>query len=75
MYLDPSGADSRQLMPRDATGNVVRFGGGDIAGRRMDVFPVAVGSISKPFEMDEVPVATFSFAITSEPAEDVLVPA
>lgn len=75
MYIDPSGADSRQLMPKDASGFVVRFGGGDVPGRKMSVFPVTVGSISTPYEIDEVPVATFSFAITAEPAEDVTVPA
>jgi len=75
MYADPSGSDARTLMPRDETGFVVRLGGGDVAGRKMDVFPVTVGALSKPFEMDGTPVVTFQFAITSEPAEDVTIPA
>jgi hypothetical protein len=74
-YADPSGVDARSVMSRDEEGFVVRFGGGDIPGRKMDVFPVTVGSVSKPFEMDEVPVVQFAFAITDEPAEDVTVPA
>lgn len=75
MYADPSGNDARTLMPRGTEGNVVRFGGGDIPGRKMDVFPVEVGAVSKPFEMDAIPVCQFQFAITDEPAEDVTVPA
>ncbi|MEV4093786.1 hypothetical protein [Streptosporangium saharense] len=75
MYADPSGSDARTLMSRGEEGNIVRFGGGDVPGRKMDVFPVEVGSVSKPFEMDAVPVCTFQFAITAEPAEDVAVPA
>ncbi|GIH91936.1 hypothetical protein ACFFMN_33980 [Planobispora siamensis] len=75
MYADPSGNDARTVMPRDEDGNIVRMGGGDIPGRKMDVFPVTVGSISKPFEMDAVPVCVFQFAITDEPAEDITIPA
>ncbi|MEU1736459.1 hypothetical protein [Streptosporangium sp. NPDC020145] len=75
MYADPSGDDARTLMSRGTEGNVVRFGGGDVPGRKMDVFPVEVGAVSKPFEMDAVPVCQFQFAITAEPAEDVTVPA
>jgi len=78
MYGDTAGTDARSLMPRDTTGNVVRLEGGDVSGRKMDVFPVKVQSISKE-NLDaggEAAVGLkFSFAITSEPAENVTIPA
>ncbi|MDF5755823.1 hypothetical protein [Spongiactinospora sp. TRM90649] len=75
MYLDPSGSDARTLMPQDTIGNIIRMDAGDIAGRKMDVFPIQVGSVSKPFEEDGAVTAVFSFAITDEPASNVTIPA
>jgi hypothetical protein len=75
VYLDPSGSDVRTLLPRDATGCILRMDSGDIPGRKMDVFPIQVGSVGKPFEMDAAVVAEIQFAITDEPAENVTIPA
>ncbi|MEV0149109.1 MULTISPECIES: hypothetical protein [unclassified Nonomuraea] len=75
IYLDPSGNDARTLMPRDTTGCMVRMDAGDVPGRKCDVFPIAVGSVGKPFEDDEAVKAVFSFAITDEPGENVIIPA
>lgn len=76
MYASEDGIDSRSLMPRDEDGFVVWMDGGDVAGRLMDVFPVTVSSVSKPRSVgDEVARVVHSFAITSEPAEDITIPA
>ncbi|MEV4059728.1 hypothetical protein [Nonomuraea dietziae] len=75
IYLDPSGNDARTLMPRDATGAIVRMDAGDVPGRKCDVFPIQVGSVGKPFEEDSAVQAVFSFAILEEPGENVIIPA
>lgn len=78
MYLDAAGADSRTLMPRGTAGFVVRLEGGDVSGRKMDVFPVKVQSVSKAnlnAGGDAAAGIMYSYAITSEPAENVTIPA
>ncbi|MEV8636513.1 hypothetical protein AB0395_33185 [Streptosporangium sp. NPDC051023] len=76
MYASKNGVDARSLMPRDTSGTVVWMDGGDVPGQPMDVFPVTVSSVGKPRSVgDEVARITFSYAITSAPAENVTIPA
>lgn len=76
LYQDIGGQDARQLMPRGTNGFIVWMDGGDVAGKPMDVFPVRVGSVGKNRSVDDDPATlTISFNITSEPAEDVPIPA
>jgi len=77
LYADPTGEDVRELMPRDAEGFIVRMLGGDAPGRKMDVFPVRVTTVSKLANVGESEAARIQiqFAITREPAEDVEIPA
>ncbi|MGH3679086.1 MAG: hypothetical protein ACRDT2_01985 [Natronosporangium sp.] len=76
LYADVTGADARTLMPRGTNGFVLWMDGGDIAGRKMDVFPVRVTSVGKPRTTDdEAATVTIQYAITSEPAENVAIPA
>lgn len=75
-YADASGADARVLFPRDQTGFILRMDGGDVAGRKMDVFPVRVSSVPKEMGTgDDAATLEVMFAITSEPAENVIIPA
>lgn len=75
-YADPSGADARTLFPRDTEGFILRMDGGDVPGRKMDVFPVRVSSVPKEMGTgDGAATLTVMFAITSEPAENVTIPA
>jgi hypothetical protein len=75
-YADPSGADARALMPRNTNGFIVIMDGGDVAGRKMDVFPVRVASVGKvrSVEGSEAATVVIKFAVTSQPAEDVVIP-
>lgn len=76
MYASKNSIDSRSLMPRDSVGFMVWLDGGDVAGQLMDVFPVTVSSVGKPRSVgDEVARINFSYAITSAPAENVVIPA
>lgn len=76
LYADPSGADVRTLLPRDTTGYVIRMDGGDIAGRKMSVFPVKVASQNKLMGVDEeAGRIEIAFTITRIPAEDLTIPA
>lgn len=75
-YADPSGSDARGLFPRDATGFILRMDGGDVPGRKMDVFPIRVSSVPKDMGTgDDAATLQVMFAITSEPAENVTIPA
>lgn len=75
-YEDKVGDDVRALLPRDTAGYVVRMGGGDVTLSLMDIFPVTVSSLSKNEGTDdEAARLTVEFAITSEPVEDVPIPA
>lgn len=77
MYASANGVDARALMPRDAVGHIVWMDGGDVASNKCDVFPVTVTSVSKQREVEgqDADTLVFAFAITSEPSEDVTVPA
>jgi hypothetical protein len=74
---DLTGSDARSLMPRDTNGYIMIFDGGDVAGRKMRVFPVRVASVGMPIsaEGSEPATVVIQYAITSEPAENVTVPA
>lgn len=76
-YADPSGVDARALMSRGTEGYVVRMMGGDVAGRKMDIFPVRVKTVTKLANVGENEAARIQvqFSITREPAEDVTIPA
>lgn len=77
LYMDKEGVDARSIMPRDATGFIVILDGGDIAANKMDIYPVTVTSHSKNREVqgDNADTLVISYAITSEPYENVAVPA
>lgn len=72
-----TGTDARQLMPRDAAGFIVILHGGDVAGQKMDIWPVTVGSVSKQISVggDAADMLVFSFSPTNVPASDVTIPA
>lgn len=72
-YEDRLQVDLRSLMPRDAAGFVVIADGG-LASAVGDVFPVKVASVAKMRSMDNAAQLKFSFAILSEPSENVVLP-
>lgn len=78
IYLDEDSVDVRTVLPRDTVGFIVQFPEGDDEGvsgtKTMDVFPVTVSSATKETTTTDVGQVMISFAITSEPAENVLVP-
>lgn len=76
-YAAADGSDARALMPRGTEGYVVRMMGGDVAGRKMDIYPVRVKTMSKLANVGENEAARImvQFSITREPAEDVTIPA
>lgn len=67
--------DVRSLLTRETTGFVVWMDEGDVAGQTMDVYPVQVTSQAKVREMDQAAQIMAQFSITSEPAENVTIPA
>lgn len=76
MYADIGGEDVRTLMPRGTNGYIIIMWGGDVTGRPADVFPVRVASLGKSATTEEeAATVRVRFSITSEPAEDVEIPA
>lgn len=76
MYRDLGGTDAIGLMPVDTNGFVVWLDGGDVGGRKMDIFPVRVASHSKArsTEGKEAAQVEITYAITDQPAENVTIP-
>jgi hypothetical protein len=75
LYSSSNSIDVRSLLPRGTVGFIIMLDESDTAGRRMDVYPVTVGSQAKLRDLGEVAQIQISFAITSSPAENVTIPA
>lgn len=65
LLMDEEGDDGRDLMPADEAGHVVWFYGGDVAGRKMNVFKVTVASQSEQpsYDGSDADTMMFSYAI------------
>lgn len=76
-YASRDTADVRDLLDDGDTGFIVHLHGGDVAGQKMDVWPVAVRSVSAPIDYSASGSAMVNvlFSNTSEPAKNVLIPA
>lgn len=74
MYQSLTTSDARSLLPRGTTGFMLILWGGDVTGRKMDVFPVTVSSVAKNLDDSKASDMVIGFAITSQPAEDVTIP-
>lgn len=74
MYATANSADVRAIITQDTNAFVVIFPEGDVAGRKMDVWPMRVLSVSKPTSDGDPAQIVIEFAPTSEPAMDVTVP-
>ncbi|MFI7394012.1 phage tail tube protein [Streptomyces tendae] len=74
-YASKTGDDVRTLLTRETPGFVVWMDEGDVPAQPMDVYPVTVTAQTKIRELDQAAMIMCSFAITSEPAENVDIPA
>ena len=74
-WASKDGDDVRTLLTREATGFIVWMDEGDVEAQTMDVYPVTVTSQAKIRELDAAAQIMAQFAITSEPAENVEIPA
>jgi hypothetical protein len=75
LYASQTGTDVRDLLQRGTNGYVVWMDEGDTTGRTMDVFPVRVLSQVKLRTMEDAAQVQVQFAVTSEPEENVSIPA
>lgn len=75
LYASQDGEDVRTLLTRGTNGYIVWMDGGDVATQPMDVFPVRVLSQAKIRSLDDAAKIMVQFAVTSEPAENVAIPA
>ncbi|MFE9363682.1 hypothetical protein ACFYNN_12875 [Streptomyces sp. NPDC006978] len=74
-WASKDGEDVRELLIREAAGFVVWMDEGDVPTQTMDVYPATVTSQAKVRELDSAAQIMCQFAITSEPAENVTIPA
>lgn len=75
-YADKTGDDVRALLPRGTDGFIIIMDGGDVPASPMDVYPIRVASNGKMRSVgEEAARIQVQCSITSEPAEDVAVPA
>lgn len=72
-----TGTDAGTLMPQDATGNIIIMHGGDVAGQKMDVWPVTVSSVSRQMSIqgDAANMKVITYSPTAVPATNVTIPA
>lgn len=75
LYASQSGTDVRDLLTRGTNGYIVWMDEGDTPGRGMDVFPVRVLSQVKLRDLENAAQVQIQFAVTSEPEENVVIPA
>ncbi len=75
-YGARDGNDVRTTLVRDTNGFIAWMDGGDVAGYKMDVYPVRISSAPKQRSVgDEAFRIQIMFNVTTEPAEDVTIPA
>lgn len=76
-YASSNTIDIRDLLSRGDAGFIVILHGGDVAARKMTVWPVRVRSVSAPvdFPASNASMINVQFSITSVPAENVAIPA
>ncbi|MFS0697755.1 hypothetical protein [Streptomyces nitrosporeus] len=74
-WASRDGDDVRALLVREASGFIVWMDEGDVPTQTMDVYPVTVTSQAKVRELDSAAQIMCQFAITSEPRENVAIPA
>ena len=76
-YASDTGfTDARSVLPRDTSGNIVIMDAGDVSTTgRMDVFPCKVAAHAKLRDVENPAMTQAQFTITSEPEEDLVIPA
>lgn len=75
-YSDLEGVDARTVLGRETDGYIVFLDGGDVEANKMDIYPITVISVGKMRSVgDEAARLQVQFSITSEPSEDIAVPA
>lgn len=74
-YADSTSVDIRSIVARDQNTHVVIMDEGDTTGLLMDVFPVRVSATPKLRTRTDPATIRAAFTVTSEPAENVSIPA
>lgn len=73
-YLSQNSNDVRTVLPRDTAGFVACLWEGDVAGQKMDIFPVKVSAQAKQTSTDDPASVEIQFSITRIPSENVAIP-
>lgn len=74
-FADRTSVDVRGLLTRGTAGFIIWMDEGDVAGQKMDVFPVQVSSAPKQRDIAALAQIIVNFTVTREPAENLTIPA
>jgi hypothetical protein len=77
VYSSKTGTDAGTLTPQDAAGFMAVMHGGDVAGQKMDIWPVTVASVSRAMAIkgDAANMKIITYSPSSVPAMNVTIPA
>jgi len=74
-YTSSNSNDVRSLLLRDLSGFIVLLWEGDVAGLKMDVFPVRITTQAMDTTITNPGMVTVSFAASRVPATNLIIPA
>lgn len=76
-FTSKNGVDIRTLLPRGTTGNIVFLDGGDVAGNKIEVWPVTVTSnaVMRSLQSKDASKIKVGFAVTKSPGQNLTCPA
>lgn len=76
-FTSKNGVDIRSTLPRGTSGYVCFLDGGDVAGNKMETYPVTVTSnaVMRSFQSKDASKIKVGFAITKSPGQNLTVPA
>jgi len=75
VYADADEDDVRDILPRGTRGFLLWMDQGDTPGKKMDVYPIEVTSLTKVRSMEDATVLRVDVSMTQVPVNDVEIPA
>lgn len=76
-YASKTGTDIRALNPRGTSGNLGFMDGGDVAGQKMEVYPVTVTSVGviRSVVGGDATKVMINYSVTKKPGQGITIPA
>lgn len=75
LYADRGRADVRTVLPRGTVGYLAFMDEGDVATKKMDIFPIQVNSLTTVRSMEAATVLRVDVSMTRIPFDNITIPA